>query len=211
MQEWVWKTRHLYKGRNWAQGYCESIDHPHRQWLITRISSYAPFESILEIGCNTGPNLYLLAKEFPESKFYGMDINQRAIKEGKAWLEGEGIGNVALSCGRTDDLKEFVDKSIDVVFTDAVLMYIGPDKIKKVMRDMIRIARKSLIFNEYHWEDESLKGRGYFYYDGHWVYNFKALFSDYRGTSDLTISKLPKEVWGGSGWEEFGSIVEVRL
>lgn len=211
IQEWIWKTRHIYKGNDWAQGYCESINHPHRQLLIEKISSYAPFESVLEIGCNTGPNLYLLAKKFKKSKLYGIDINRKAIEKGRAWLQKDGIGNVSLSVGRADDIRKFVDKSVDVVFTDATLMYIGPDKIKTIIEGMIRIARKSLVFNEYHWDDDSLKPKYYSYYDGHWVYDYKALLIRYVLTVSIKISKLPKEVWGGSGWEEFGSMIEVKL
>lgn len=65
MQEWIWKYRHIYQGSNWAKGYCESADHPHRQLLLERILAYAHLESVLEIGCNTGPNLYLLAQKLP--------------------------------------------------------------------------------------------------------------------------------------------------
>jgi ubiquinone/menaquinone biosynthesis C-methylase UbiE len=213
IQEWIWKTRHLYKGDEWARGYCESINHPHRELLVEKISFYAPFESILELGCNTGPNLYLLAKKFRESRLYGIDINRRAIEKGEAWLQKEGIGNVSLSVGKADEIKTFVSKSYDLVFTDATLMYIGPDKIRGIIDDMIRIARKSLIFNEYHWnrDSDSLKPKYYFYYDGHWIYDYRALFEGYISAVGIKISKLPKAVWGGSGWEEFGSIIEVKL
>ncbi len=211
IQEWIWKTRHIYKGKEWAQGYCETINHPHRELLIERISSYAPFESVLEIGCNAGPNLYLLAKKFQKSKLYGIDINRRAIEEGMAWFQKDGVENVWLSVGRADDVRQFAAKSVDLVFTDATLMYIGPDKIKLTIENMIRIARKSLIFNEYHWNRDSDSLKPYFYYDGHWVYDYRALFERYVSTIEIKISKLPKEVWGGSGWEEFGTIIEVKL
>jgi ubiquinone/menaquinone biosynthesis C-methylase UbiE len=211
IQEWVWKTRHLYNGCSWIKGYCESINHPHRQWLIDTISSYTPFESILEIGCNTGPNLYLISKKFPQTRIYGIDINQRAIKEGLVWLHQEGVKNVLLTVSRADHLEHFFDKSIDIVFTDATLLYIGPDKIQKVLKEMARIARKALIFNEWHFEKDLKKPKGYFYYDGHWVYNYKALFTDYVLMGSIKVSKLPRDLWGGPGWEEFGSMIEVKL
>ena len=40
------------------------------------------------------------------------------------------------------------------MFTDAVLMCIGPDKIKDVMKAMIRVARRALILVEWHTEDQ---------------------------------------------------------
>ena len=71
VQEKEWATRHLHenerrrddwgKGSNdWIKGYWDSRSHPHRMFLIDTISKYNP-SSILEIGCNCGPNLYLLA------------------------------------------------------------------------------------------------------------------------------------------------------
>ena len=210
VQEWIWKTRHLYKGSGWTNGYCKSISHPHRQFLVHKISSYVPLESILEIGCNTGPNLYLLAKKFPKTKLYGIDINSHAIKEGQEWFEQVGIKDILLSAGKADELECFDDCSIDVVFTDAVLLYIGPDKIEKVIRQIERIARKVLIFNEWHWENNSQKQK-HFYYHGHWVYNYKALLIDYFPADNIKISKLKKDLWVDSGWELFGAIIEVRL
>ena len=213
IKEWNWQTKHIFKGRSWTKGYIGSVNHPHRQLLVATISSYAPLESVLEIGCNTGSNLQLLAKNSQNKaiKLYGIDINSQAIKEGKIWLDWAGIKNVQLSVGRADELGRFKDKSIDVVFTDATILYIGPDKIKKVIRETRRITRKALIFNEWHWENNSLKRKEYFWYDGNWVYDYKALLRNIVSLESIKISKIPPEIWGGSGWEEFGAIIEVRL
>lgn len=73
VREREWATRHLRKGErerddwgkgsnDWIKGYWDSQDHPHRPFLIERISKFSP-NSILEIGCNCGPNLHLLAKK----------------------------------------------------------------------------------------------------------------------------------------------------
>ena len=83
VQEWIWKARHIYEGSGWTNGYCESSSHPHCQFLVHKTVSYVPLESILKIGCNTGPSLYLLGKKFSVTKLYGIDINSQAIKEGK--------------------------------------------------------------------------------------------------------------------------------
>jgi ubiquinone/menaquinone biosynthesis C-methylase UbiE len=211
IQEWIWKTRHLYKGVNWARGYCDSTDHPHRQILVGRISSYAPFESILEIGCNTGPNLYLLAIRFPNVKFHGLDINHEAIKKGKEWFERVSLNNVVLSLGRADELGRFSDKSMDVIFTDSTMMYLGPDKIHKVIEGMIRIARRVLVFNEHHTGLHCEKGKEYFYFDGHWVYDYEAVLRKHVSSKDIKISKLPEGAWDDVGWKRFGAIIEVKL
>lgn len=211
LQECLWRTAHIYKGAGWMEEHRESIHHPHRQWLTSKISFYAPFENILEIGCSTGQNLYILANAFPGVKFHGTDINNIVIHKGQDWLREEKAVNIRLSAGRADNLEGFDDKSMDVVFTDALLLYIGPDKIEKVLKEMIRVAVKGLVFNEWHSESCRQGGAPYFYYDGHWVYNYKKLFSGLVLSENVRISRIPEEVWGGSGWTEFGSVIEVAL
>jgi SAM-dependent methyltransferase len=81
-----WRYRHIYK-RGWAEGYVHSFSHPHRQLLVEKISANAPFTDVLEIGCATGPNLYLLAKKFPMAHFVGVDINPEGIRLGKLFFK----------------------------------------------------------------------------------------------------------------------------
>ena len=83
----------------------------------------------MEVGCSAGVNIYVISQAFPGVKLYGIDINKRAIEEGKKQFERMGMSNVFLYTGKADKLKRFDDKSKDVVFTDAILMYIGPEKI----------------------------------------------------------------------------------
>lgn len=210
LQEWIWKTRRVKKGgRGWAEQNDRCVNHPHRQLLVGKILAYAPLESILEIGCNTGPNLYLLTKKFPKARLYGIDINYKAIEMGKEWLQQVGVKNIVLSAGKADKLGCFHDKSIDLVFTDATLIYIGPDRIKEVIREMRRIARKALVFNEWHQENRKTEC---LYCYGHWVHNYRALFTSHLSSENsITVSKIPEDLWGGGGWKEFGAIIEVRL
>ena len=147
---------------SWVEGYKESINHPHREYFIEQISECSPFCTVLEIGSNCGPNLYLLAKKFPGVQFYGIDINSEAIEFGKKWFENEGINNIKLSTGFADDLHDFPDKSIDIIFTDAILIYIGPDKIEKVFSEFFRVAKNSIILCEWQNFNEDLPNKSYF-------------------------------------------------
>lgn len=109
-----WATRHLRKGKSddwgkesndWIKGYWDSQDYPHRQFLVEKISTCSPILSILEVGCNCGPNLVLLAKKFPNAKIRGIDVNPVAVQKGNEWLLQEGISNVKLLVGRADELE----------------------------------------------------------------------------------------------------------
>jgi ubiquinone/menaquinone biosynthesis C-methylase UbiE len=190
--------------------YQEGRNHLHRQLLIRKIESYFPVSSILEIGCNCGPNIFLLAKKFPKVEIYGIDINPLAIQIGKEFLTKEGISNVKLLVGKADELNQFQDKSFDIVFTDAVLMYVGPDKIKKVIKETARIAKKVLIFTEWHYKEQ--KGLGA--YDPHfglWKRNYLDLLRDFFSEDQIYISKIPEELWPNENWQKFGYLIEVKL
>lgn len=50
--------------------------------------------SVCDIGCGTGHNLNLLAREYPESDFTGYDIAADAIELAKAEASEMGLGNV---------------------------------------------------------------------------------------------------------------------
>ena len=203
--EIFWGFRHLFD-RSWAEKYIseESIYHPHRKILIEKVSSYLPFESVLEVGCSSGPNLYLLAKRFPEVQLYGLDINKKAIKTGQKFFQKERISNVFLRWGKVDNLQNFQAKSIDIIISDATLIYAGPDRINQVIKEMLRTARKALILCEQHSElSPSL-------YKDRWIHNYKFLFQKFVPSERIKITKFLPGLWVGD-WEKFGHIIEVVL
>jgi SAM-dependent methyltransferase len=203
IDEVFWRLR----GRKWARECLspEVINHPHREFLLKRIESHRPFESILEVGCASGPNLYRLAKKFPDIKIFGTDINKKAVKLGRDWFAGQGMGNVEISVSRAEDLRSFLAKSIDIVLTDAALIYISPDRIRKVLKETFRVANKSLIFNEWNYD----LGKEPLYRD-HWIYNWKELLKEFITEESIIVTRIPKGLWAGE-WEEFGAVIEVRL
>jgi ubiquinone/menaquinone biosynthesis C-methylase UbiE len=215
VDEKYWATRHLRKGDDWgnqdgdwARGYWDSRNHTHRSFLIERISELSP-SSILEIGCNCGPNLYILAKKFPDAEIRGIDINSMAVQKGNEWFTQEGISNVKLLVGKADDLRQFQDKSFDVVFTDAVLIYIGPDKIKKVVEEMLRVARKALILLEWHCFNSKSDSLGV--YVGHWMRDYVALLKEFVPENKIRVIKMPEDIWPDQNWQKWGGVIEVIM
>jgi len=149
VKENEWATRHLREGNKWITNTFKGINQPHRKILIEKIEKSKPFTNILEIGSGCSPNLYLLAKKNPNINFCGVDINPLVIKKGNELFKKNKLNNVNLYLGKADKLSHFLDNSCDVVFTDAVLIYIGPDKIKKIINEMIRITKKKIILVEW--------------------------------------------------------------
>ena len=160
IEEKKWATRNFED----VKKDFDNLNHPHRQLLIEKVGEFQPCLRILEIGCGYGPNLYLIAKRFPKTEIVGIDINPLSIQEGNKWLTQKNISNVKLLVGKTDYLNQLPDKSFDIVFTDATLMYIGPDKIKKTIQEMIRITRRAIVLFEWHCENNDPYGLGTYHF-----------------------------------------------
>lgn len=209
VQENYWKKHRSENddwsnNNDWIEGYWKSRNHPHRQILIEKISKYSPL-SVLEIGANCGPNLYLLAKKYPNIEIVGIDINEEAIKRGNEKFKREHIDNVKIFMKKADELEEFDNKKFDVIFTDATLLYVGPDKIEKVITGMLRLAKKGIVLLEHHSEKENKLGS---YNKGNWIRNYKKLFASFG--FEIKITKISPETWGGD-WGKIGNIIEVSL
>ena len=206
-REKQWATRSI------AEGYWNNRDHPSKHFLAERIAVFAPVHSILEVGCASGPSLYLLAKRFPQANIVGIDINQEAVEYGNAQFAQEGISNVDLKAGKADTLEAFPDRAFDIVFTNALLIYIGPDKIKNVIQGMIRITHKVLVLMELHFLEPNTKdplGLGIYRY-GNWVRDYVALLRQFVSAEQIRVTKIPEDVWPGDPWKELGAVIEVIM
>ena len=199
-----WKNRPLddsrrdwyYNTGNWITDYRASVEHPHRQLIIKALEKLAPFESLLEIGCNCGPNLYLVKEKFSGVKLAGIDISKEAVEEAHRLLPDADT--------RVSDIEEglaFEDKSFDIALVDAVLMYVGPEKIKEVISGLDRVAKKGIILVE--WDSESLLGE---VKEHHWARDYKGLLEELGFKVEKT--KIPAEAWPNrsGNWAKLGYV-----
>jgi SAM-dependent methyltransferase len=53
---------------------------------------------MLELGCGDGANLIPIAYQYPDSKFVGLDLSQRAVAKAKADADALGLRNVTFQC-----------------------------------------------------------------------------------------------------------------
>jgi ubiquinone/menaquinone biosynthesis C-methylase UbiE len=189
---------------DWIKGYWNSQTHPHRAILLDTIEKYHP-DSILEVGCNCGPNLCLLAKKYPYARIVGIDINRDAVERGREFFSTQGITNVQLFVNKADCLEMFDDGEFDVVFTDAVLIYIGSDKILNVLKELLRITKKTTISLEWHSSEYSDKG----IFCGHWVHNFSKLVEKIDPERRFKTRKITEAEWPDPKWIQYGYIIEI--
>ena len=120
-------------GKDWIQEYWESQDHPHRRKAVDLIPKDA--KSVLEVGCNSGPNLALIRNK----KLAGIDPNADAIAFAR-----EKLPDADLRVGSVLNLPWEKD-SFDVVLADAALMYVSDGEIGTAMAEMDRVARKAIV------------------------------------------------------------------
>ena len=192
------------------RGYWDSrTDRNKNDFLLRVLGKYEP-ASMLEIGCNCGNKLYAVAVEYPWAKLVGIDINPRAVELGTTWLEDADITNVELIPGRAEGLNRFPDRSFDIVFSWAALIYPRPSRIRDILTDMTRIARKAVVLLEVQ-SAVALSGRqaAGVYVMGHWKRDYVSLLTEVAPSYDEpAVEWIPRHIWppGGGG----GAVIETR-
>jgi SAM-dependent methyltransferase len=202
LQEFRWARRGPAAVR---RGF-DNLTHPHRRLIVEHVSALAPWAGILEVGCGYGPNLYHLAQRFPHAVLRGIDINRHSVALGNARLQEAGLANVRLVAGRADDLRQFAGGAFDIVLTNALLMYVGPDRIDRAVAEMLRVARRYLVLVEQHRQDDESRGAGRFE-SGLWRRNYAVLLQRLAPDDRVEIRKVPVELWDDEGWREYGCII----
>lgn len=176
---------------DWLEGYWASQEHPHRQLILDALEKLKPFHSLLEIGCNIGPNLHRIQGTFPNIHLAGIDASPNAVERAAKRIKG-----VDFVAGNLEELP-FHDKSFDVILSDAVLMYTSPAKIIPVINHLNRVAKKAIVLVE--WYDESEMG---VIKDYHWARNYPKLFKDLG--FEVKERKISSEDWPTEKWHTNG-------
>lgn len=192
--EKYWQSRKA----DWKVSYLDSWTHPHRK-VIVEILKTIPWLSLLEIGCNAGPNLLAIVKNIPNRQVGGIDINPEAIELAKKTFQ-----NAYLKVNAADDIM-MSDKSVDVVLSDMMYIYVDQHQIGKYIKEIKRIARNYIVLCEFHstkwWNRLALKINS-----GYNAYNWRKLLSKH-GFYDTMEYKLTEEDWpGGDPQKTFGYI-----
>lgn len=189
---------------DWKKEYLDTWNHPHRSIITYVLRSFHWF-SLWEVGCGPGPNLLAIMKDpkLQGKQLGGSDVNPEAIELARSTFVGgrfhvESSEDILLS-----------DKSVDVVLTDASLIYISPLRINKVMKELVRVARNNIVLCEFH--STSLWKRWWFRYKtGYNAYNYKKLLED-QGCYDVQMIKITKDYWDGEPWTKFGYVITCKV
>jgi ubiquinone/menaquinone biosynthesis C-methylase UbiE len=192
-----WQRRKI----NWNQSYW-TPGHPHRLLILKEMLRF-PFKSVYEVGCAAGANLANIHSVFKGAEVGGTDVNEDAIEQARKNLPYAKD----LEVGTAEDIF-FSDKSIDVVITDATLLYVSPLKIKKVVKEMARVTRNGIVlcepYKEHWWQRFNLWCK-----EGLYVHNYPKLLSD-AGFYDIKLTKMTAKDWPDSLWYTAGYIISAK-
>lgn len=205
-----WRDRQI----DWDKHYTATWSHTHRALILAALQT-VPWVSLWEIGCGSGANFIRIIKELPMTELQkkmgarqlgGSDVNADAIA---ACLKVMPKGKFHVES--SEDIL-LTDSAVDVMLSDASLIYIGPMKIRKVLREMIRVGRNNIILCEFNetslWKRVWLRLK-----TGYNAYDYKKLLES-EGCFDIKVIKIPEEYWPGFPWggkDSFGHIIIANI
>lgn len=196
---------------DWKHSYLDGVDevtgepiwnHPHREIIVSALRSFN-WVSLWEVGCGPGGNLVKITKSFQGKQLGGSDVNEDAIEVAKQTFTG-GKFNVESA----EDLL-LSDKAVDVMLSDATLIYIGPGKIKSTIKELVRVTRNAIVLCEFHSTNPfarlwlRLK-------TGYNAYDYEKLLEE-AGCYDIQKVKIPERMWPGFPWNIWGYVLVAKV
>jgi len=176
------------------------------------------FKDTVVAGCDINAEAIKIAQEkFKQHTFpkidrtikYNKDENPRRKEmreSGEIFLEEHDLREIELKVGNATNLP-FNGESYDLVLTHAMLMYIPPNRIDRVLREIRRVGYNRMIFIELHspkWFD-----RFAVWWDNHrsyYAYDYEKLLAKHY-FKRVQISKITAEMWPVNLWANFGYII----
>lgn len=200
-----WKLKYHLRGRGSVQPFDELITWPHRKYLCEAIARLHP-KTVFDLGCGKGPNLYLLHQRLPKAALTGTDPSAEAIAQAKSNLSARKVP-ATLLVESADDMRRLAAASFDAVLCDSVLFYIPPADIRRVLAEIMRVAKKGAVISTWHFEAQG--GESARYDDSAWIYDYRALMAGIPDI-DIDIAAFPDDAWTDPRWRSYGAIITVR-
>ena len=157
-----------------------------RGWWTKFCDDYR-FRSVLEVGCNVGANLGMIASRTNAHKsIWGCDVNEGSLVQAR---KNEPHINFVWASGL--DLP-FKDDCFDLVFTAGVLIHLAPETRENMMQEVLRTSGKYVVSMEYDWpyfEEIPYRGQTAALYKGPWG----EIYEKRYGLKLLSKCKLSKQ------------------
>lgn len=171
--------------------YWQSRTAPARRAIAETIAGLDG-ESLLEVGCHAGANLWAAAQVRPFARLAGTDLSPTVLAEAGRRLAAASL-LVELKTAAATDLT-FDDKSFDIGLTSVTLVCVGQEEIDASLDEIIRVTRQWLVLCE-PWSDEPDDRPDLYPETTYWIRNYRRLLA---GRAELVaVHHLPREHWIG--------------
>lgn len=197
----------------------EPLRQSERAMLIEAVCREYPMTALLEVGCGYAQNFPLFSALLPEVDCVGIDRDAERIAGARQVLGDYGCLNNRLLVYDATDLHDFPDKSFDVVLSCGFLLFVEPNAAVQVVQEMVRLARRKLLFMELHtptgeypvgdtvagdcWVAGGGNGAGY------WLRDFNRLLEHAAPGKMVSIEKVPKPLWPTQSWKKDAYLIAV--
>ena len=160
--------------------------------------NFKKFSSVLDYGGGHGVNLKIIKDVHKDLKLNYMDISKNKSSEVK--IINENIYKMSINVLDVNRLQN-MERNFDLVFTDAVLIYINKNNIKNLLKKLINSSKKTLLFHEltYEHSKDSIK-----YFN---IHNYRKIINKINPRLKVKILKSTKY---GSPWNSHGSKIIIN-
>ena len=95
--------------------------------MLLREMNVRPGETVLEVGCGTGRNLVILARQHPDSFFFGLDASMEMLEMAEAKIDSARLRNITLANVLAEDFYyvntfEMTDRFDKIFFSYSISM-----------------------------------------------------------------------------------------
>lgn len=129
----------------WVDLYRESARAEYRQPVASALTAVAPFETVLDLGCNCGALMPLILDASPTCQVLGVDLAEVAIAAAKR----EWPAHTWVCASIVDWLPLMAPfHRVDLVTSGSVLCAVVPSDINAVLDAVVALARRAILLQE---------------------------------------------------------------
>ena len=139
-----WAKQHEAYGPGWTENYWRTREDPSRVAVVEALTTLPPWTTLVEIGCNAGPQLHLIAKTFLGKQLYGIDVNPVALQAGRQNVSSATFTEASL----WEWLPLQTGRAWDVLISHYTLAYVAPEDLSAILAQCLRVAKCGLVLAE---------------------------------------------------------------
>ena len=115
---------------------------------VLKISKVRKVNSICEFGSGAGRNLFYLLTKLPHISYLGFDINKSLVQGGNNYLKINCQDDSIVLKEANIEVINLKHYKSNIIFTSMTLMYIHPNKISQVIKNIVENATSGVVFQE---------------------------------------------------------------